>query len=89
MCSSRSIIALDEFVGCLGLFLTRESVGESLAPEVRHLFLCAFILFMLARNAISCIVYFQSSNLCACCSNNWSLVRKTSGYYWDFCKAFC
>jgi hypothetical protein len=52
-------MAIDVFVGFLGLFYTRESVGESLAPEVLYLFLCAFILFLLARNVINCVVYFQ------------------------------
>jgi hypothetical protein len=79
MCSSRSIIAMDVFVGPLGLSYTREGVGESLALEVLYLFLCAFILFMLARNAIICIVYFQRSNLVACCSNEVFLVREASG----------
>jgi uncharacterized membrane protein len=79
MCSSSSIIAMDVFVGFLGLFWIREGVGESLAPEVLY-FLCAFILFMLARDAIICIVYFQRSNLVACCPNKVFLVRETSGY---------
>jgi hypothetical protein len=43
-------------------------VGESLAPEVLYLFLCVFISFMLTRNVILCIFYFQRSKLCACCS---------------------
>jgi hypothetical protein len=52
MCRSRSIIALGVFVGFLGLFWTREIVRESLGPEVLYLFLYAFILFMVNRNAI-------------------------------------
>jgi hypothetical protein len=52
-------MAIDVFVGFLGLFWTRECVGESLAPEVLYLFLCAFILFVLVRNAFIHIVYFQ------------------------------
>jgi hypothetical protein len=56
-------MAIDVFVGFLGLFYTRESVGESLAPEVLYLFLCAFILFLLARNVINCVVYFQRLQL--------------------------
>jgi hypothetical protein len=59
MYRSRSIIALGVFVGFLGLFWTRECVGESLAPEVLYLFLCAFILLLLARNAFICVHYFQ------------------------------
>jgi hypothetical protein len=59
---------MDVFVGFLGLFFIREDVGESLAPELLYLFLCAFISFMLTRNVILCIFYFQSSKWCACCS---------------------
>jgi hypothetical protein len=43
---------MNMFVGFLGLSYIREDVGESLAPEVLYLFLCAFISFMLARNFI-------------------------------------
>jgi hypothetical protein len=50
---------MDVCVGFLGLFETRECVGESLAPEVLSLFLCAFILLLLARNACICVHYFQ------------------------------
>jgi hypothetical protein len=52
MCRSRSIKAIDVFVGFLGLFWTIEIVRESLSPEVLYLFLHAFILFMVNRNAI-------------------------------------
>jgi hypothetical protein len=52
MCRSRSIKAIDVFVGFLGLFWTIEIVRESLNPEVLYLFLHAFILFMVNRNAI-------------------------------------
>jgi hypothetical protein len=48
------------FVGFLGLFQTREGVGESLALEVLYLFLCAFISFMLARNVIHCVFIFNT-----------------------------
>jgi hypothetical protein len=59
MCRSRSIIALGVFVGFLGFFWTREIVRESLGPEVLYLFLYAFILFMVNRNAIFDIfIYF-------------------------------
>jgi hypothetical protein len=49
---------MDVFVGFVGLFQTREGVRESLGPEVLYLFLCAFISFMLARNAILGIFIF-------------------------------
>jgi hypothetical protein len=52
MCRSRSIKTIDVFVGFLELFWTRETVRESLGPEVLYLFLCAFILFVVNRNAI-------------------------------------
>jgi hypothetical protein len=52
MCRSRSIKAIDVFVGFLGLFWTIEIVRESPSPEVLYLFLHAFILFMVNRNAI-------------------------------------
>jgi hypothetical protein len=52
MCRSRSIKAIDVFVGFLGLVWTIETVRESLSPEVLYLFLYAFILFMVNRNAI-------------------------------------
>jgi hypothetical protein len=63
MYRSRSIIALGVFVGFLGLFWTKACVGESLAPEVLYLFLCAFILLLLARNVINCVVPFQRLKL--------------------------
>jgi hypothetical protein len=46
MCRSRSIKAIDAFVGFLGLFWTIETVKESLSPEVLYLFLYAFTLFL-------------------------------------------
>jgi hypothetical protein len=52
-------MALGVFVGFLGLFWTRECVGECLAPVLLYLFLCAFILLLLARNAITCVVLIQ------------------------------
>jgi hypothetical protein len=58
MLSSRFKIAIDVFVGFLGLFQIRDGVGESLAPEVLYLFICAFISFVLARNVRLCIFYF-------------------------------
>jgi hypothetical protein len=59
MCISRSIIAMDVFVGFLGLFWTRETVRESLGLEVLYLFLYAFILFVVNRNAIFDIFIFH------------------------------
>jgi hypothetical protein len=47
------------FVCFLGLFWTREGVGENLAPEGLYLFLCALILLLLARNAFICVHYFS------------------------------
>jgi hypothetical protein len=45
MCSSKFIVAMDVFVGFLGLFYIREGVGESLAPEVMYLFfLCIYLI---------------------------------------------
>jgi hypothetical protein len=58
MCRSRSIIALGVFVGFLGLFWTRETLRESLGPEVLYLFLYVFVLFMVNRNAIFDIFIF-------------------------------
>jgi hypothetical protein len=52
MCRSRSIKAIIVFVGFLDLFWTREIVRESFGPEVLYLFLYAFILCMVNRNAI-------------------------------------
>jgi hypothetical protein len=63
-------------------------VGESLAPEVLYLFLCAFISFMLARNVILCIVYFQSSKWCACCSITCFRSVRPVGTNLAFHKAF-
>jgi hypothetical protein len=58
MCRSRSIKAIDVFVRFLGLFWTIEIVRESLGPEVLYLFLYAFILFLVNRNAIIDIFLF-------------------------------
>jgi hypothetical protein len=52
MCRSISIKAIDVFVGVLDLFWTRETVIESLGREGLYLFLYAFILFVVNRNAI-------------------------------------
>jgi hypothetical protein len=60
MCRPRSIKAIDVFVGLLDLFWTRETVRESLGPEVLYLFLYAFILFMGNRNAIFNIFIFMA-----------------------------
>jgi hypothetical protein len=46
------------FVGFPDLFWIRETVRESLGPEVLYLFLYAFILFMVNRNAIFNIFVF-------------------------------
>jgi hypothetical protein len=46
------------FVGFLDLSWTRACVGESLSPEVLYLFLYAFILFLVNRNAIIDIFIF-------------------------------
>jgi hypothetical protein len=43
---------------CLALFWTIGAVRESLGPEVLYLFLYAFILFMVNRNAIFDIFIF-------------------------------
>jgi hypothetical protein len=61
MCCSRSIKAIDVFVGFLDLFWTIERVRESLGPEVLYFFLYAFILFLLNRNAIFDICIFIAS----------------------------
>jgi hypothetical protein len=60
MCRSRSIKAIDVFIGFLGLFCTIETVRESLVPELLYLFLYAFILFMVNRNAIIDIFIFMA-----------------------------
>jgi hypothetical protein len=52
MYRSRSIKAIDVFVGFLSLCWTIETVRESLGPEVSYLFLYAFILFLVNRNVI-------------------------------------
>jgi hypothetical protein len=49
------------FVGFLDLFWTIETVRESLGPEVLYLFLYAFILFLVNRNAIIDILIFVAS----------------------------
>jgi hypothetical protein len=61
MCRLKSIKAIDVFVGFLDLFWTRETVRESLGPEVLYLFLYAFILFMVNRNDIFDIFVFIAS----------------------------
>jgi hypothetical protein len=58
MCRSRYIKAIDVFVGFLDLHWTKEAVRESLGPKVLDLFLYAFILFMVNRNAIFNIFLF-------------------------------
>jgi hypothetical protein len=58
MYRSRSIIALGVFVEFIALFSTRDTVRESLGPEVVYLFLYAFILFLVNRNAIIDIYFF-------------------------------
>jgi hypothetical protein len=49
------------FVGFLGLFWTIETVRESLGPGGLYLFLYAFILFMVNRNAIIDMYIFVAS----------------------------
>jgi hypothetical protein len=61
MCRSRSIKAIDGFVGFLDLFWTIETVRERLGPEVLYFFLHAFILFLVNRNAIIDIFTFIAS----------------------------
>jgi hypothetical protein len=61
MYRSRSIIALGVFVGFLCLFGTRETVRESLGPEVLYFFINAFILFVVYRNTIFDIFIFLAS----------------------------
>jgi hypothetical protein len=51
---------IDVFVGSLDLFWTIETVRESLGPEVLYLFLYAFILFLVNRNAIIDIFIFMA-----------------------------
>jgi hypothetical protein len=60
MCRSRSIKAIDVFVDFLGLFWTIETVRESLCLEVLYLFLYAFILFLVNRNALIDIFIFMA-----------------------------
>jgi hypothetical protein len=55
MYRSRSIIALGVFVGFLGLFWTKECVGENLAIFLLYLFSYALILLLLARNAFNSV----------------------------------
>jgi hypothetical protein len=60
MCRSRSMKTIDVFVGSLDLFWTIETVRESLGPEVLYLFLYAFILSLVNRNAIIDIFIFMA-----------------------------
>jgi hypothetical protein len=62
MCRSRSIKVIDVFVSFLDLLWTIETVRESLSPEVLYLFLYAFILFLVNRNAIIDIFIFVASS---------------------------
>jgi hypothetical protein len=52
---------MDVCVGLLGLFWTREAVRASLGPEVLYLYLYAFILFVVNRNAIINLILFIAS----------------------------
>jgi hypothetical protein len=61
MCRSRSIKAIDVFVGFLDLFWTIATVKESLSTKVLYLFLYAFILFLVNRNAIIDMFIFVAS----------------------------
>jgi hypothetical protein len=61
MCRSRSIKGIDVFVSFLGLFWTIETVRESLSTKVLYLFLYAFILFLVNRNAIIDMFIFVAS----------------------------
>jgi hypothetical protein len=54
------------FVSSLDLFWTIETVRESLSPEVLYLFLCAFILFLVNRNAIIDICILWLKQVCMC-----------------------
>jgi hypothetical protein len=58
MCRSRSIKAIDVFVGFLDLLWTRETMRESLGPEMLYLFSYVFILFVVNRNAIFDVIIF-------------------------------
>jgi hypothetical protein len=66
MCRSRSIKAIDVFVGVLDFFWTRETVRESLGLEGLYFFLYAFILFVVNRNAIFDIFNFLLKQVCMC-----------------------
>jgi hypothetical protein len=54
------------FVGFLGLFWTIETVRASLSPEVLYLFLYAFILFFVNKNAIIDIFLYIAKQVCMC-----------------------
>jgi hypothetical protein len=58
MCRSGCIKAIDAFVGFLDLLWTRETMRESLGPEMLYLFSYAFILFVVNRNAIFDVIIF-------------------------------
>jgi hypothetical protein len=66
MCRSISIKDIDVFVGFLDLFWIREIVREILGPEVLYLFLYAFILFMVYRNAILIYLFLLLKQVCMC-----------------------
>jgi hypothetical protein len=61
LCGSRYIKAIDVFVGFLDLFWNSETVREGMGPKVFYLFLYAFVLFMVNRNAIFNIFLFIAS----------------------------
>jgi hypothetical protein len=52
---------MDVCVGLLGFVWTREAVRASLGPEVLYLYLYAFILFVVNRNAIINLIIFIAS----------------------------
>jgi hypothetical protein len=54
------------FVGFLDLFWTRETMRESLGPVVFYLFLYAFILFVVKRNAILMYLFLLLKQVCVC-----------------------
>jgi hypothetical protein len=60
MCRSRSIKAINVFAGFLDLFWIIETVRASLGPEGLYLFLYAFMLFMVIRNAIIDMFIFMA-----------------------------
>jgi hypothetical protein len=70
------------FIGSLGLFWTKAYVGESLGSFLLYLFVCALILYMLARNAFILCIKFSGAKTSCLLSKGLFLVIRASGHCW-------